>query len=191
MTATVYALVKARSLGMAVLGATTYLVAGTAGGMVTGALLAEIGSALSGLRVPIAGMTVLVVAAVGCADVLARRPPRLYVLSGVPREWLTWPPLVHLGAYGLVLGAGLLTPSGALLYVLAGAVVLTGDPKLGALVFATYGGLRAAVTVVAGTLLSAQGPIRAFPSLPLLSVRLRQALGVAALGGAVGVALMR
>lgn len=191
MTATVYALVKVRSPGVAILGLGTYLVAGGAGGALTGIALADIGAALSGLRASIVVVIILVVAAVGYADTLGRRPLRLYILSGVPREWLAWPVLAHLAAYGFVLGAGLLTPSAALIYILAGGVALIGDPQLGALVFATYGGLRATTTVLAGLLLAAHGPIGSFPSFPLLAVRLRQILGVAALGGALGMALMR
>lgn len=181
MTATVSAAVQRRfGVRAPLLVLTGYLIASTIGGALVGVILAQAGATIDDALAP--GLLVFAGAA-ALADLAALKLPRLYLLSGVPPTWLGWGPASFFGAYGFVLGMGLLTPTArtAALYALAAILVFQGNALTDGLVFGTYGLVRAASTIVAGIATSNRDLGEILEPLPHFATKLRRVLGVAAL----------
>ena len=119
-------------------------------GLGVGAVLGLLGAVLAPGDETMQGATPIVLVAVGVVAVVLQWCGRVTPLPErhrqVPRRWLLWRSREATGlAYGLMLGAGVLTRlQFAAIYVLALLVLLAGSSTTGAAIGALYGGLRAA-----------------------------------------------
>jgi len=90
-----------------------------------------------------------------------------------------------MGAFGLLLGAGLVTPfTAAATYAFVALVLLSADPLLGAVLFAAYGGTRALASMCVAGITMARAANDLSYVLQRTKDRWRPALGLAAAAAA-------
>jgi hypothetical protein len=188
MAATVYSAVpQSSSRPLRLLLLLLHATGGLVGGCLTGALLGLIGRLL-GPAPPVVLVAILItVALVEFRRVnLGRYQPQ----RGVPQDWLNWPRAVYMSAYGVVLGAGLLTPYGSSSVIaLAAIAMLSRDVVVGALVLGLYGLTRATAEIVTGIAAASIGLGLATGKAQRAKAMLRRPMAALALLSAVAMAL--
>ena|SRR5690348_13758575 len=180
MAATASALVK-RSPGLRFTVAVLllHILGGVAAGSVIGFTLGELGELGRRYGLDLRAPAALVLLSAGIWDfargpMASIQPPR-----GVPAAWRRWPPLTFQFVYGLGLGAGIFTPyTAAAMYGLVAVTFAIGDPFVGAVVFGTYGLLRAVVSMIAAIVALRVDLFRVTAVLQQLRPSWRRVLGV-------------
>jgi hypothetical protein len=136
--------------------AVVYSLSSALAGLLTGAVLGVVGSLLSlDLRLAIGSVLAIVAAVVGSLELFGRRVQLLQFDCETPQRWVHKGPLRWATRNGLALGLGATSRIGFWLwYVIPLGALLVGDPVFGAVIYGTYGLVRAlgAVFILLGTL---------------------------------------
>ena len=130
--------------------AAVYTFASTAAGLVTGAALGIVGGLLPlNIRLAVGSILAVAAIAVGSLELFGRRVPPLQFDCETPQRWVNKGALRWATMNGLTLGFGATSRIGFWLwYVIPLGAFLLGDPVASALIYGTYGLVRALGAVV-------------------------------------------
>ncbi len=124
--------------------AVVYTLSSALAGLVTGAVLGAVGNLLPlDFRLAAGSILAVIAVSVGCLEFFGRRVRLPQLDCETPQRWVHRGPLSWATRNGLTLGFGATSRIGFWLwYVVPLGAFLVGDPRLGAIIYGTYGLIR-------------------------------------------------